>query len=601
MTKAWSVSVLWMVLLGAGGLPAGLAAPQPFPGFWPAGCPLQIEGYDQWRVLLTRCEVRRTPTTVHNLLARRATMNMWLGELARRKVPVDAVAPRARLAQLAALIDARDSAAACREVDAIFRGLEAAVAGADTMGAPGVIVGLVVDQVGAPVADAAVTIAGTPLGGYSDDRGRVRITDVPCAAPRYVVRAHKAGHLDGYAGGVAPTPEHPGEAIVLIEKVTTENGYRAGALAVRVARLVEVKQAVEPALPLGAATLDMRSYPPEVQPYLQPAGGIDSAHRAVRTQAETILAAVAEADRMQTTAIAKAVYGWIVQNIAHDVPRNYPDDPTSGGWQLTNGAWGANLDEWCAKPSEVLVRRRAVGLEYERLATALLRALHIPARPALVGTETVCQWWVQLPAGNGYWTNMQTASGRDEYVRSGNLQAHLPAVGDDQIAAYSPDERAPVPVTWDAARPCLWLLDYGERGVVAHSPPGLAAARRVLDQFSEQGRIPRGARQEPWPTRRRSQPAYEIASHGVVIDLASLAAQRKLTIRFPMYLSNQYRGTIDARHWTNHPEWIKSVRKETDKREVTKEAVEWYCIDLELGSQAAVPETAVPVATPPAH
>ena len=566
----------------------GDAAKQPYPSFWPAGRTLQVHGFDYWRVWLTRSEVRQTPTSPHNLMDRHAVLRMWIEELLRQKMPVNDVVPPQRMAQATRMMRSGETAEACREVDSIYGGLEGMMAGREYAEGSGSIVGIVVDEAGAPAAGANVMVFGSPLGAISDEEGRFAIKNAPCASPRYILRAQKPGYLDGYAGNISVTPDRAGEAIVLIEKVTPANGYRADNLSVRIGRVVEIKQTANPTVPLDTAVLDMKNYPEAVGPYLKPSANIDSDSPAVREKAKDILASVPETDRLRSTVIAKAVYGWIVRNIEYDVMRNYPDDPTGGNWQTTYGGWGRNFDDWCYKPSEVLEQRRAICIEYERLAAALLRALHIPARPAPLGAHPVCQWWVQLPTGNGYWANMETSIGRNEYKRTGSLDAKFPSVGDDRIAFYGIDERAPIHMAWNAARPCLWLEDYGERLAAGRSERGLRAAHRLLDQFSEHGRVPKGAREQAVPRARRAMPCYQITSRGFVLNLASLGAQKNLTARFPMFVSNQYRETVTAKHWTNHPEWVKDVRRENERNGVTKEGLEWYCIDFELGAGAVM-------------
>lgn len=583
LTQPWPALVagLFVAAATAG---AAWSQEQAFPPFWPEGQSPQVKGFDYWRTWLTRASVRRTPTSLFTLPDRTAVMRAWVEELGRRKLAVGDAAPRRRMEQLSRLISAREISAACREVDAIFRALEELVEGKEHTHGAGGIMGLVLDENGAPVPGTSVMVFGTPLGAVSDEEGRFFIRDVPVTSPRYILHARKRGYLDGWTGRAGGTPERPGEAVIVLEELTPDRAYRAETLAVRIARLVEVKQALDPAAPLEAAFMDMSAYPAEVQPYLRPSASIDSDHRGVRTVAESILASVPETDRLRSTVVVRAVHDWLARNIEHDALEQFPMDPTCAHWQLTFGGWGRSLDDWRRKPSEALAAGRAWGLELEMLAAALLRVLNIPARPAWTGQSAVCQWWMQLPAGNGYWANMDTAAGREQFRNTGNLDDGFVSVGDERIAQYGVDERAGAHVTWNAERPTLWMEDFGQLGVASHNERGLRGARELLEAFEKQGVMSRVSSLDGLPPQRSAAPGYEVASHGIVLSLAALGDQRALTVRFPLYVTSQSRETLDAKHWTNRPEWVQAVRRESEQNDITNEVMEWYCIDFELGA-----------------
>lgn len=582
LTQPWPWLVAGLVL--AAGAGAAWGQQQAYPPFWPEGQSAEVKGFDYWRVWRMRSDARRTPTSLYNLAERTAVMRMWVEELGRRKLPVEDVAPRRRLDQLGRMISGREISAACREVDAIIRALEELVAGKEHAQGAGSIMGVVLDEKGAPVPGADVMVFGSPLGAVTDPEGRFFIRDVPVTSARYILQARKRGYLDGWAGRAGGTPDRPDEAVIMLETLTPDKAYRAETLVVKVARLVEIKQALEPAAPLEAAFMDMAAYPAEVQPYLKPGAGIDSEQRDVKEVAQGILASVPEHDRLRTAVVARAVYAWLARNIENDVMEQFPADPTCAHWQLTFGAWGRSHDDWRRKPSEVLAARRAWSSEREALAAALLRALSIPARPAWTGQSAVCQWWVQLPAGNGYWANMDTSAGREQFRRTGRLEERLAAVGDERIAQYGVDERAGAHVSWNAQRPTLWVEDFGQLGVAGHDERGLRGARDLMTAFEKEGVMPRVHKLDGLPPQRRAVSGYEIAAHGIVLSLAGLGAQRELTVRFPLYVTNQFRETLDMKHWTNHPDWVKAVRREREQNDITREVMEWYCIDFELGA-----------------
>jgi len=358
--------------------------------------------------------------------------------------------------------------------------------------------------------------------------------------------------------------------------------------------LVDVKQALDPMAPVAAAVLDPAQYPDEVAPYLRSDPSIDFDSLEVRAQAEAILASVPETDRDKSTAVAKAVYSWVVQNIRYDLMTTAPDDPTGGEWQLRLGAWGRSLDDWCYKTTTVMAEKRASAPEFARLTAALLRALRIPARPAYVGDNWVCQWWVQLPSGNGYWANMSTSDGRDEYRRTGSLDARFPAVGDDQVSFAAVDERAPVPIRWQTDRPALWLQDPVTQIRTQHSEKGLEIAKRVMTAFPQEGRLPK-AEQPPLVAVQRVVVCNLLRTAGLVLDVASLGPQTQLTAKFAIPTTNQYHETLDVTHWTNRPGWVKGVRREREQNDLTRESLEWYCVDLEI---AAAPPAPAPEPAP---
>ena len=79
-----------------------------------------------------------------------------------------------------------------------------------------------------------------------------------------------------------------------------------------------------------------------------------------------------------------------------------------------------------------------------------------------------------------------------------------------------------------------------------------------------------------------------MSTRGAVIDLSTLGAQRKLSVRFPVYVENQYRKTIDMQAWTDHPEWLKTVRRENMQDPVTRQNLDWYVLEFEIGRTAPI-------------
>jgi hypothetical protein len=88
---------------------------------------------------------------------------------------------------------------------------------------------------------------------------------------------------------------------------------------------------------------------------------------------------------------------------------------------------------------------------------------------------------------------------------------------------------------------------------------------------------------------------------GLVLNVASLGPQTQFSVRFAIPVTNQYRETLEISQWTNRPAWIKGVRREREQNDLTREAMEWFCVDVEIGA-AAAPAPEPPAAeTPPAE
>lgn len=581
-----------LVLAGVASAQEGQAM---YPRFWPYSVSDYQDQFDYWRVWQARCAVRQVPTSPYNAGARNDAMQNWLTRLRHQQFAVADVVPDERAGALGRALGAGDFATAGLEIDAIYRALEELVAGKEIVRGVGSVQGKVIDQDGVAVEGADVLLYGTPLGSRTDAEGRFAITDVPCTSPRYIVMARKQGHLDGYAGGVAPEPDRPGEALILCETMTPEKAHRTGEFALRVCFLEDIKQVMDPMAPVEAAVLDPGQYPDEVAPYLRSSDTVAFDSLQLRSQAEAILASVPETDRSKSAAVAKAVYSWVVQNIKYDLMSTLPDDPTGGQWQLQLGAWGRGLEDWCRRPAEVMIHMRASAPEFAWLTAALLRALSIPARPAVAGENWVCQWWVQLPSGNGYWANMSTSDGAEEYRRTGDLAARFPAVGDDQIGVYSVDERAPVPIRWQTERPALWLVDPGTYIRTHPSEKGLEIAKKVMSTFPQEGRLPK-LETFPLVAPQRSVVSYMLRTTGLVLNVASLGPQTQFTVKFAIPITNQYRETLEISQWTNRPAWIKGVRREREQNDLTREAMEWFCVDVEIGATAPAPPAEEPAA-----
>jgi hypothetical protein len=293
--------------------------------------------------------------------------------------------------------------------------------------------------------------------------------------------------------------------------------------------------------------------------------------------AQNILSGVPPGQRDNQTAVAKAVYDWVIMNLRYDLVKNFPDDVTCGNWQTGNGAWGHSFTEWCYTPAEMLEEGRGICLEFERLTPALLRALGIPARTAPMFSHPVTQWWVQLPDGSGYWANMETSTGSTAYHEENDLWAHFPSQGEFRITYYAIDENAIIHMEWHTENPCLWFetspgVEYYEFTPVGHRK---AAAR--LENFRASGELlPKGAVEVLRP------PRYDLLGAGFSLNLANIGSQRTLTAKFPLIIDTPYRVQENYAYWTNHPEWVTGTWIENRWDPRTGEGISYFCIDFEF-------------------
>lgn len=550
---------------------AGLTLRRPFPRFW----------HELPEVRLP-IEVKGVPTDMISAPRRFRELMEWVHRRLARKAEVDSVIPPQKARLIEEILRGDRVEEAARLIDSAVKGLDELERKEfrDLTGKlpKGDISGRVSDESGKPVEDALVRLFGTPIEARSDSEGRFTLKDVPVLSPRYIIIADKSGFIGGQIGRIAVREGKTREVEITLHRNLPSNTVLGERLAVKVGYVLKITPAPPPRRPDGRAVLDESLYPQNVRRYLLPSPEIDSDHPDVQRVAREILESLPEDKRRSQTAVAKAVYEWVVRNIEYDLIHNYPGDPTCGNWQTTFGGWGHSFSDWCYKASEVLRERRAICIEFERLTSALLRALRIPARPAPLRAHPVTQWWVQLPDGTGYWANMETSGGRTIYREKGDLAARFPAVPEDAIAFWSIDETAPIHLDWYTENPCLWLEDYGQEAVFP--PNEEERARRVLREFTRGGLIP-GEFLSHGPRRGIRRERVEVYTRGFVIDLNNLGRRRKILVQFPIFKNREWFRTIEVDHWTNHPEWV--VRRWREKRgnKETGEEMEFYCIEFE--------------------
>ena len=439
----------------------------------------------------------------------------------------------------------------------------------------GSIAGQVIDNKGTPCDWATVTVFGTQLFDETDDEGNYRIDNVPAAAPRYIVTATKRGLLEGQSGNIDVVDGQTTTVNLTMQKPTSENRRCKNKLSVNFCYLLEIRPAAQKLVPDSDAVLELSLYPEKVKPYLEPGKYIESDEPAIVELARQIKQSLLPWDRDEQTKVAKAIYDWMVKNIEYDLKENFPDDVTCGNWQTTFGGWGHNFNEWCYTAKEVLEERRAIGIEYERLCTALLRAAGIPARPALLKAYPVTQWWVQLADGSGYWANMEISAGHMAYEETGDLWAKFPSQPDSNIAFYAINEDAPIHLDWYTENPCVWYEDYGKSRVYEYNAEGLETAMEDMKAFTRRGRIPSALGETAEPLLA-TVPHYELYSRGITIDLANIGQQKTLWVRFPLFTENEYLTLLDKAYWSNNSRWITGTELVTERDDRTGEELSYH-------------------------
>jgi len=496
---------------------------------------------------------------------------------------------------------------------------------------------------GRPVEGARVYLYGTPFEARTDASGRYRLARVPVRSPRYILMAEREGVRTGVAGDVGVEDGRTREVNLDVARGSDPSDP-----------LLRVKfgclRRIEPSPPRRAdpqAVIDRARYPASVKVYLGPNEFIDSQSAAVREVAQRILASVPEGDRGRTLPVAEAVFGWIIRHIEFDTtydpgdaarrgparaagvpgrparftPSNFTDT-TSGKWQTISPegwCWGHNFKDWLYKPSECLAAKRGICIEHSRLATALLRACGIPARPV---KPYGCQFWVQMPDGSGYWSSMSTNGGRAAYRARGETRAGMPSVGLADVHLAPLDAGPIMHSDWYVDAKGLWRevhpwhtvyggTDDGRRQALADlavfartgddpqrrarprgrperserperpplGPPGLEGGRP--GPFEEQGfgparRMPRG----PMLREQRNQVEYS----DVTINLLTAGSQPRLEVRFPFpaEVEGSTYDPADRAFWTNHPEAVVRTWVSEERKPPAEGTARWFHIAFDV-------------------
>jgi len=458
-----------------------------------------------------------------------------------------------------------------------------------------------------------VYLYGSPFEATTDAAGRYAIRGVPVRSPRYILMAEKQGYRTAVVGDLGVEEGRPRRVDIALEQGEDPPDpilrIKFGCL-----------RRIEPVRPRPVdpqAVIDVSRFPDAVKVYLAPDAFIDSQNPAVQATAKRILASVPEDDRGRTLPVARAVFEWIIRHVEFDTtydpgdsrrtpgqagpaPRFSPSnftDTTSGKWQTISGAgwcWGHNFTDWLYKPSECLAAKRGICIEHSRLATAMLRACGIPARPV---KPYGCQFWVQMPDGSGYWSSMSTNGGRAAYRERGDTHRGFPSVGMSQVHLTAIDAGPIIHSDWYTDAKCLWREVHPWHSVYPGTDGGRRQAMEDLETFRETGEDPQRRRGRPaGPDERprerlqmpapRREPVYQVEYSDVTINLLTVGDQRRIEVRFPFpaEVEGSTYDAADRAFWTNCPEAVLRTWLSRESNPPAEGTQRWFHAEFDVGT-----------------
>ncbi len=443
------------------------------------------------------------------------------------------------------------------------------------------ITGTVLDHNGVPVAMADVEllpIGKNPILAKTDANGFYRLASVPIGSPRYMVSVKAQGFFKAIKGDIGPGNA---KTDFILDPFDASMAFRQTKLHILTGYLEKIKYIPTIRQLPKFAVLDAKAYPKEVTPFLESGAGVQISD-SIKSLAQKIIDGLSKADQKNSIKVAKAVFDWVVNNIEYDLVNVFPDDLTCGNYQTTFGGFGIDFDEWCYTPEETAKEKRAICVEFERLTSALLRALGIPARPAPLRAHPVTQWWVQPDNGEGFWSNMQTSAASTERRNGKDPNIHFPSIPDSPIALLPIGPDAPIHMKWDFGGKLWWKEDYGQEVVLGEEEAMKGQGLQMLKEFEKTGRFTESQRRKPQPSQKGT---FALYSRGFEVDLCN-ATNTNPVVKFPIFLNNEYREQIKSVIFVDKPESIEKIWTETEKNETTGLAQSWICARLDLAKIA---------------
>ncbi|MEA3366882.1 MAG: hypothetical protein U9R68_02065, partial [Planctomycetota bacterium] len=257
-------------------------------------------------------------------------------------------------------------------------------------------------------------------------------------------------------------------------------------------------------------------------------------------------------------------------------------------------------------------------IEHSRLATALLRACGIPARPV---KPYGCQFWVQMPDGSGYWSSMSTNGGRSAYRERGDTRAGFPSVGLANVHLAPIDAGPIIHSDWYTHAKCLWREVHPWRSAYPGTDEGRRQAVEDLAAFATTGDDPRrrkGRRGRPprprldapgaadgsrppvgqegmGPPRRPPHqplargPRHQVEYSDVTINLLTVGDQERLRVRFPFpaEVQGSTYGPADRAFWTNRPEAVVRSWISEEHKAPAEGTARWFNIEFDVAKVLA--------------
>lgn len=474
---------------------------------------------------------------------------------------------------------------------------------------PFYIKGIVIDMNDEPIDSALVSIANkirlhsleNPTlitETLTNEVGEFTLAIPPLPYPTTIIATNKPGYYPVTMGKYGGASGDSIDIEIVLDVIGEKPNYQASTIDVRVcyANTIETGENKPTELP-DFAVRNIDKYPVNILSYLESGVNIELTDKVISV-ADDILDDVEDEDN--AIAVAKAVYDWVCSHVEYTT-REFDENTIRKGQYARNyRGFGTDFYDRCQTPEETIDYPWVICIEFERLASALLRCLDIPARPAPLKAHPVTQFWVQPEDGDGFWANMETSRGRNAWVK-GNESAHFPSVHDGNIAFVPINEDAPMHAMWDVGAECYWTEQSGQCIRLPINQRTLDIADDAVKSFPRTGSFPEPPKEGGRPPREElpdTRPGsvhpmsanpipeklndyMELYWRGFTVVL-SKATDTKPIFRFPHFLDNEYREPLGMSHFTNHPEGVIMVWNESDVCDETGLSQEWYCIQFDL-------------------
>ena len=454
----------------------------------------------------------------------------------------------------------------------------------------GTISGLVTEN-SIPLAGATVKIVGDPWGkvysATTDSSGNYVLPGVPVTQPRYILLASKPGYRTRSVGEIGVSDN----GVTTVDFTLQPGVDPRDVLNVKFGSLSHiVSHAPEELTAAAVVPAGAEGYPASVRAFLEPDEKVASNHPDIVTKANEIVQSLPPAQQSNTLALVTAFYQWNALNNDHgSVYSNDTEglatafrDPTTGILQTIGeegGAgdvwgYGRNMTDWLYSPHELMATREGICVEHALLATAMLRAMNIPARPFSGALE----FWAQTNDTDGAWYTFSASGGRVAYRDTGSL---TPNFSKGSLRSFPVTPGAMCHEDWDWETPGLWRERHPWTEKYTYSTGGRDAAVDDLATFSASGVTPHSGDVIP-----PAVDSYQIDYRDITLGLYDMITQTVVDVRFPLAPNNEYYlSEEEYGYWTNHPECVTGTYIETVTPSPDVEFTEqWFHIVFDVSS-----------------